>query len=97
MYDALYRGEQAKRLLSDPLFVEARETVVGQLRDIIVSLPLSARDDREQAVAILKGAEQFFRIFEMVLNDYEIATAEMLSEAQIKARHAAIEDRLNNG
>ena len=93
---AIYRAEQAKRLLTDPLFAEARETVESQLKELIVSLPLSARDERDQAVAILKGAEQFFRIFTLILNDYQISNAEMLQEEQIKSRSAAIQERLNN-
>jgi hypothetical protein len=93
---ASYRAEQARRLLTDPLFAEARETVETQLKELIVSLPLAARDEREQAVAILKGAEQFFRIFALILNDYQISNAEMLQEEQLKARSIAIQERLNH-
>ena len=93
---ASYRAEQAQRLLADPLFAEARQTVETQLKELIVSLPLSARDERDQAVAILKGAEQFFRIFALILNDYQISNAEMLQEEQVKARSIAIQERLNN-
>ena len=93
---ASYRAEQAKRLLTDPLFAEARETVETQLKELIVSLPLSSRDERDQAVAILKGSEQFFRIFALILNDYQISNAEMLQEEQVKARSIAIQERLNN-
>ena len=93
---ASYRAEQAQRLLADPLFAEARQTVESQLKELIVSLPLSARDERDQAVAILKGAEQFFRIFALILNDYQISNAEMLKEEQLKARSIALQERLNN-
>ena len=93
---ASYRAEQAQRLLADPLFAEARQTVESQLKELIVSLPLSARDERDQAVAILKGAEQFFRIFALILNDYQISNAEMLQDEQIKARSIAIQERLNH-
>lgn len=93
---ATYRADQARRLLSDPLFVEARQTVEGQLKEVIVSLPLAARDEREQAVAILKGSEQFFRIFALILNNYQLSNAELLQAEQLKARAAAIQERLNN-
>lgn len=93
---AAYRADQAKRLLTDPLFVEARQTVEDQLKELIVSLPLVAREEREQAVAILKGSEQFFRIFALILNDYQLSNAELLQDEQIKARAAAIQERLNN-
>ena len=93
---ASYRAEQAQRLLTDPLFTEARQTVETQLKELIVSLPLSARDERDQAVAILKGSEQFFRIFALILNDYQISHAEMLQDEQLKARSIAIQERLNN-
>lgn len=93
---AAHRADQAKRLLNDPLFAEARQTVEDQLKQLIVSLPLSARDEREQAVAILKGSEQFFRIFTLILNDYQLSNAELLQEEQLKARAAAIQERLSN-
>ena len=93
---ASYRAEQAQRLLADPLFAEARQTVETQLKELIVSLPLSARDERDQAVAILKGSEQFFRIFDLIINDYQISNAEMLQDEQIKARSIAIQERLNH-
>lgn len=93
---ASYRAEQAQRLLTDPLFAEARHAVESQLKELIVSLPLSARDERDQAVAILKGSEQFFRIFALILNDYQISNAEMLQDEQIKARSIAIQERLNH-
>lgn len=90
------RAEHAKRLLTDPLFVEARQTLESQLKDLICSLPLSERDQREQAVAMLKGAEQFFRIFELIIFDYDVMHAEMLNEEQIKARHQTIQEQLDN-
>ena len=93
---AAHRADQAKRLLADPLFVEARQTVEEQLKELIVSLPLAARDERDQAVAILKGSEQFFRIFALILNDYQLSNAELLQDEQIKARAAAIQERLDN-
>lgn len=96
MAQAAARAEQAKRLLTDPLFVEARQTLEGQLKDLICSLPLSERDQREQAVAMLKGAEQFFRIFELIIFDYDVMHAEMLNEEQIKARHQTIQEQLDN-
>ena len=90
------RAEHAKRLLTDPLFVEARQTLESQLKDLICTLPLGERDQREQAVAMLKGAEQFFRIFELIVFDYDVMRAEMLNEEQIKSRHQAIQEQLNN-
>lgn len=96
MAQAAARAEQAKRLLTDPMFVESRQTLESQLKDLICSLPLGERDQREQAVAMLKGAEQFFRIFELIIFDYDVMHAEMLNEEQIKARHQAIQEQLDN-
>ena len=89
------RAEQAKRLLTDPLFVEARQTVESELKELIVSLPLSARDERDQAVAILKGSEQFFRVFALIMNNYSLHRSEMLNEVQTKARFEQIEEMIN--
>lgn len=90
------RAEHAKRLLTDPLFVEARQTLESQLKDLICTLPLGERDQRERAVAMLKGSEQFFRIFELIVFDYDVMHAEMLNEEQIKSRHKAIQEQLDN-
>lgn len=93
---AASRAAQAQRLLTDPLFAEARQTLVGQLKDLICTLPLEERDQREQALAILKGGEHFFRIFEMLIFDHQVMQAELLNEEQIKSRHTSIQEQLNN-
>lgn len=96
MSDAQYQADQAQRLLSDPMFTQARQTVIGALHEEILSLPLQERERREAAVAMLKGAEQFFRVFELVIEGYRLERAELTNEAQIKARHVAIEERMRN-
>ncbi|WP_370682256.1 hypothetical protein [Comamonas sp. GB3 AK4-5] len=96
MSDVQYRAEQAQRLLSEPLFQEARALVVQALQTEVLSLPLAERERREAAVAMLKGAEQFFRVFELVIDGYKLERAEMANEAQMKARHQAIEERMRN-
>ena len=96
MSDAQYRAEQAKRLLDDPLMKEARSVVEQALKDEILSLPLSERERREAAVAMLKGAEQFFRVFHLVIDGYKLERAELTNEAQIQSRYQAIEERMRN-
>ena len=96
MSDAQYQADQAQRLLSDPLFTQARQTVIGALHEEILSLPLQERERREASVAMLKGAEQFFRVFELVIEGYHLERAELTNEAQIKARYSAIEERMRN-
>lgn len=96
MSDLQYQAEQAQRLLSDPLFSQARQTVIGALQTEILSLPLQERERREAAVAMLKGAEQFLRVFDMVIHGYQLERAELTNEAQIKARYAAVEERMRN-
>jgi hypothetical protein len=94
--DVVTRGEQAQRLLTDPLFQEARATVLEQIKEAVCAPALGDREMREQAVSILKGAEQFFRYFDLVLLDYDIHLAELTNEAQLKARHKAIEEQISN-
>lgn len=97
MSQAQHRAEQAQRLLNDPLLQEARRAVVQALQAEVLSLPLGERERREAAVAMLKGAEQFFRVFELVIDGYTLERAELTNEAQIQARHHAIEERMRNG
>lgn len=96
MSDAQYRADQAARLIAEPLFIEARETVIKALQAEVLSLPLAERERRESAVAMLKGAEQFFRVFDLVILGYTIERAELTNEAQLKARREAVEERLRN-
>lgn len=96
MSDLRYRAEQAERLLSDPLFVEARETVIQALQAEVLSLPLHERERREATVAMLKGAEQFFRVFTMVIEGHKIERAELIQQAQIEARLQSVQERLRN-
>jgi len=93
MSAAQYRAERAQRLLEDPLLQEARQTLQSE----VLSLPLGERERREAAVAMLKGAEQFFRVFELVMDGYKLERAELTNAAQIQARHHAIEERMRNG
>ena len=97
MSAAQYRAERAQRLLEDPLLQEARQTVIQALQSEVLSLPLGERERREAAVAMLKGAEQFFRVFELVMDGFKLERAELTNEAQIQARHHAIEERMRNG
>ena len=96
MSDAHYRAEQAQRLLNDPLLQDARAMVVQALQTEVLSLPLAERERREAAVAMLKGAEQFFRVFELVIDGYKLERAELTNEAQIQSRYQAIEERMRN-
>ena len=96
MSDAKYRADQAQRLLADPLFQEARAATIDALQTEVLSLPLQERERREAAVAMLKGAEQFFRVFELVIDGYHLERAELTNEAQIKARYSAIDERMRN-
>lgn len=96
MSDAQYRAEQAKRLLDDPLMKEARAVVEQALKDEILSLPLHERERREAAVAMLKGAEQFFRVFHLVIDGYKLERAELTNEAQIQSRLQAVQERMRN-
>lgn len=89
------RAEHAKRLLTDPLFVEARQTVENTLKEIVLTLPLAEREKREEALAILKGGEQFFRVFALILHDYELQRSEFINAEQCQARSAKIEEMLN--
>lgn len=96
MSDAQYRAEQAKRLLEDPLMKEARAVVEQALKDEILSLPLHERERREAAVAMLKGAEQFFRVLHLVIDGYKLEQAELTNEAQIQSRLQAIQERMRD-
>lgn len=96
MDDIEYRAQQAKRIVTDPLFVSAKGAVIAQLRDLVCTLPLEAREKREYALAILKGAEQFFRVFDLILADNEVHQNELLATEQARVRHERIQEQLNN-
>lgn len=96
MSDTQYRATQAQQILDNPLFVEARATVEEALKAEILSLPLEATERRNTAVAMYKALEQVIGVFTLVINDYHLEQSEITNADQVRARLAAMNERLRN-
>lgn len=96
MSEAGYRADQARRIIEDPLFKEAQSVVLEALQTEILTLPLASVERRNDAVAMYKGAQQFFRVFELVINDYRLEQSEYTQQEQAEARLRAMKERLRN-
>lgn len=96
MSEASHRADRAQQILDDPLFQEAQQIVLQALQTEILGLPLEMRERRETAVAMYKGAQQFFRVFDLIINEHRLEQAELTNEDQVRARLAVMNERLRN-
>lgn len=92
----IYRGEQARRVMEDPIVVEALQTVRQAIRDQAFALPIEAREDRERLVMMDKMGQQFINWFEFAMRNGEVSKKELLMVANTEAKLEAIRERARN-
>ena len=78
------------------MFKEAQNIVLEALQTEILTLPLASVERRNDAVAMYKGAQQFFRVFELIINEHKLEQAEYTEQEQAQARLDAMRERLRN-
>jgi hypothetical protein len=71
------RGEQARRLLEDPLLQEAFDTVGGTLRDAWVATTEDATPERERLWLMLKLLDRIRSHLAQVLETGKLADAQL--------------------
>jgi len=93
----LAKGEQARTLLSEPLFNEAFDTLEASLVDMLLALPIEADDQRLRVVCMHKAAQQVRQILASYVAGAEIARADILQEEQRKSVLERIKERVRRG
>lgn len=87
------RAEHADRILTDPLVMEAFQTIEKAIRDQVFDLPIEAVEQREKLVLMDKSRQQFMNLFELAIRGGEVTRYELAAEANTKARIQAIREQ----
>lgn len=90
------QAERAQMILSDPMVQEALQTIEAAIRDQVFSLPIEAREQRDQLVMMDKIRQQFVRWFEIAINAGEVTKYELLAEQNAQAKLEAIREQARN-
>ena len=85
------RGHEAQRWLGDPLFIEAREAVYGQLRSARQAASTTDTALHSKLILAEQVADRFFGFFEQLAETGRIAD---LWAEQERARELGFKDRI---
>lgn len=92
--EQIQRAEHAKRLIEDPLFIEAmadiEAAIVGQWCDLGVENKVQA----EELKRLLWAAQQFKAIFTVTIGGAAVARNELLNSETMKQRAEAARKRM---
>lgn len=86
-------ADQARRIIEDPLFVKARESVMTGIREQVFALPVEMLDDIKSLLLMEKAARQFFNVFELQLRGAEVTRYELMAEEHTAARLESIKEK----
>lgn len=90
MSDAIYRGEQAARIMADPLVKDALTQIKGTLRDMFFDTDPGDEKARQMLHMMDRARQQFERYFELLIYNARVEKSEVLAEDHAKARIDAI-------
>lgn len=90
----LHRAERAQAILTDPLVVEALDTLRSATRDLVFDLPIEARERREQLYLMDRARQDFVRVFTAHLMSGEVVAKQLLMEQLEDQQTAAIRERV---
>lgn len=86
-------ADQARRIIEDPLFVKARESVMTGIREQVFALPVEMIDDIKSLLLMERAARQFFSIFELRLRGADVTKYELLEVELAAARLESIKEK----
>lgn len=85
MSETIYRGEQAERILSDPLVKAALSDIAQATRDLFFDLPPEAREQREFLHLMDRARQQFEGYFIKLICGAKVEKSEILAESHMRA------------
>lgn len=94
-YAANNRAEAAKRIITDPLVVEALKTIEDGITEAWKAMPERDAEGREYLHRLLQVKRRFESIFEIVLSEGVLAAAQLRAEEERKSFAARIKERIN--
>ncbi|WP_208281723.1 hypothetical protein [Massilia oculi] len=93
-YAAINRADAAKRIMTDPMVVEALKTIEDGITEAWKDVPLRDVEGREHLHRLLQAKRRFESVFELVLREGELASAELRAEEERKSIATRIKERL---
>lgn len=94
-YAANNRAEAAKRIITDPLVVEALKTIEDGITEAWKAMPERDVEGREYLHRLLQAKRRFESVFEIVLSEGVLAASQLRAEEERKSFAARIKDRIN--
>lgn len=88
------RGDHAKRLLEDELFVEAFDTVRATIIDQWSALSIENKAQAEELKRLLWAAQQFKAVFEATVAGAKIMREELLMQSNVEIKRNAAKGRM---
>lgn len=93
-YAANNRAEAAKRIITDPLVVEALKTVEDAIVEAWKAVPERDVEGREYLHRLLQAKHKFESVFTIVLNTGVLAAAQLRAEEERKSFADRIKERI---
>jgi hypothetical protein len=94
-YAAISRADAAKRIMTDPMVVDALKTIEDGITEAWKDLPTRDTEGREHLHRLLQAKRRFESIFQLVLQEGELASAELRAEEERKSFMTRIKERVN--
>lgn len=93
-YAANNRAEAAKRIITDPMVVEALKTIEDGITEAWKDLPTRDTEGREYLHRLLQAKRRFESIFQIVLNEGVLAAAELKAEEERKSIMSRVKEHI---
>lgn len=93
-YAANNRAEAAKRIITDPMVVEALKTIEDGITEAWKDLPTRDSEGREHLHRLLQAKRRFESIFQIVLNEGVLAAAELKAEEERKSIMSRVKEHI---
>lgn len=93
-YAAINRAEAAKRIMTDPMVVEALKTIEDGITEAWKTVPLRDVEGREHLHRLLQAKLRFESVFELVLQEGVLASTELRLEEERKSLMTRVKERI---
>lgn len=88
--ESIYRGEQAARIMAEPLVIEALAAIKANVRDLFFELKPEQAGSREMLHLMDRARQQFENVFRLHIAGMTVSKYELLDEANTAARVEAV-------
>jgi len=92
--NAINRADAAKRIITDPMVVEALQAIEDGITDAWKDLPTRDFEGREHLHRLLQAKRRFETVFQIVLEEGTVATAELKAEEERKSIMTRVKERI---